>query len=607
MAGIQLSGLASGMDWKTTVDQLMKIEQVPQDTLKAKKALVAKTQSAFDTLKTNMTTLKTASYALQTGLTGFPRSASISAGDNVTTTTGSSVSVASGATIGTYAFDITSLGKVSKMQGVTGAIRAGATAAGGQTLSDYGVSAGTFTVNGRQFTITTADLSKTVTEFFGLSASGSDLSGSSIVTATNGPTDLTGSFTAAISGTTGTLELTATGTSTAIGSSGDTSNFLTALGLSYSSETVGSLVFKQATPTSTLAKLTLADFTSQGSVSGTNALTINGAAVGSFTSASTLGSVISAINSNSYTGVTASVDAVDGRLVLTSNAIGSNGITVGVTGGTGLDTVLGIGTGNTFTRGSGVQFNLTVNGAGVGSALTADSTTIDTTKYGFGSVQFTAGTTGKFNVKVSGSGSSYKSKVNTFISAYNTLRQTLEDSTKITVNADGSVSTSLFSTRTDINTLSSSIRSKMYASVTDSSVNSSYDNISKIGLGFDSSGVLSITDSDKLDLALSNSPSSVDALLNANKSTTASTASTANQGVATRIYSLMYALTSTTGLVKTSTTSLTAQSKRLQTQIDNMTRSLAQTRSTLEASFIAMERAQSRFQSMTQQITSAFK
>jgi flagellar hook-associated protein 2 len=368
-------------------------------------------------------------------------------------------------------------------------------------------------------------------------------------------------------------------------------------------------------PTTTLAKLALGQIkgaSDAGFTSGT--LTINGVQVGATFdgTTSTLGSVISAINSSSGTGVTASVNAVDGSLVLTSNTIGSNAISISATGGLdaalGLDsTAASVSDRPTLTTGSGVIFNLKVNGAPVGSLLSSDSTTIDTSKYGFGSVQFTPGSTGKFNVKVSGSGSAYKTKINTFISAYNTLRQTLEDATKITVNADGSVSTSLFSTRTDINTLTSSIRSKMYASVTDSSINSSYNNISKIGLGFDSSGVLSITDSDKLDLALANNPSSVDALLNANKSITASTAAAADQGVATRIYSLMYALTDTTGLIKTSTTSLTAQSKRLQTQIDNMTRSLAQTRSTLEASFIAMERAQSKYQSMTQQITSAFK
>jgi len=169
------------------------------------------------------------------------------------------------------------------------------------------------------------------------------------------------------------------------------------------------------------------------------------------------------------------------------------------------------------------------------------------------------------------------------------------------------VQASVFSNRSDINNLLSSIRSKIYTSVSGTSINSSYDNASKIGLGFDSSGLLSITDSTKLDAALANSPSSVDALLNSSKGLAASSVSVAQQGIATRINNLMTALTGTSGLVATATTSITSQTKRYQSQIDAMTRSLAQTRKSLEASFIAMEKAQSKYQNMTQQITAAFK
>ena len=583
------------MDWKTTVDQLMKIEQIPQDTLKTKKAAAAKVQSAFDALKTNFTSLKTAAFGLQSGLTGFPRSASVLAGNASTSVSGASVTTDSGATIGNFAFNVTSMGRASTFTGNSlplatppaPSMRPSVTAATGLTLNDYGVTAGgTFTVNGQTVTISSGDLGTSASTFF---------SSLGLTTAID---------------SNGLLSLTASGAGASIGSAGDTSNILSAIGMGYdaaaSAAATPDVVFSQTFPTGVLANLTLADLKDGASLTGNGTLTINGATLGTtFTSASTLASVISAINSNSATGVSASIDAVKGRMVLTSNSIGSSGISVSAGGG--LDSVLGLNSAQArFVRGTGVTYDLSLNSVSVGTGLTSDTTTIDLSKFGYGSTKFTVAAEGLYNVQVTGSGSAFKSKINTFISSYNTLRQTLDDATKITVGSDGSISTSVLSGRSDVNNLLSSIRSKMYTSVSGSSINASYDNISKIGLGFDSSGVLSITDSAKLDSALANSPSSVEALLNANKSASPLTTPNSEQGVATRIYNLMTSLTGTKGLIASATTSLTSQSTRLQSQIDSLTRSLALTRKTLEASFIAMEKAQSKYQSMTQQITSAF-
>jgi flagellar capping protein FliD len=68
----------------------------------------------------------------------------------------------------------------------------------------------------------------------------------------------------------------------------------------------------------------------------------------------------------------------------------------------------------------------------------------------------------------------------------------------------------------------------------------------------------------------------------------------------------MTTLTGTGGLVSAATSSITTQNKRLQNQINAMDRSLAQQQAALEASFIAMERAQSKYNSMSSQISSAF-
>ena len=609
MAGIQLTGLASGMDWKTTVDQLMKIEQIPQDSLKAKQAANTKVQSAFDVLKTNLTALQTAAQGLQTGLSGYPRSATVSGYDSVTkiAATGASVSTSGGASLGTFEFTVNSLGKASTLSGSNGSLRPSVTAAGALTLRDYGVSAGTFTINGtNKVTLTDADLDQRLSTFFGLTASGSDLVGQSL------GGSLVPELTATISDATGALTLLSTtvDSTTSIGSPGDTSNFLSALGLGYTSTVGGSVTFSQMMPSSVVAKVKLADLGGSTSFSGgpntftgPGNLKINGVDVGDFDSTSTLGAVVSAINGKSETGVTASIDSLHGKLVLRSNAIGANPIAV--VAGSGLNAVLGIDS-STAVEGRGITYDLKHNGDAVATNLTSDSSTLDLSKYGFGSTKLTVSNPGVYTVQVTGSGAAYKSKINSFISAYNSLKQMLDDSTKITIGADGKVQSSVFSNRSDINNLISTIRSKIYSSVSDTSINSSFNSASKIGLGFDSSGLLSITDSAKLDSALANSPSSVDALLNLNKSASASTPSD-QLGIATRINNLMTVMTGTSGIVSTGKNSITTQNSRLKAQIDAMTRSLAQTRASLERSFIAMEQAQSKYQNMTQQLTAAFK
>ena len=65
MAGLQLSGLASGFDWKSVVDQLIAVERVPQDKLRTQKTTNTNKLSAFSTLRTKLTALQDAVVALK--------------------------------------------------------------------------------------------------------------------------------------------------------------------------------------------------------------------------------------------------------------------------------------------------------------------------------------------------------------------------------------------------------------------------------------------------------------------------------------------------------------------------------------------------------------
>jgi flagellar capping protein FliD len=84
----------------------------------------------------------------------------------------------------------------------------------------------------------------------------------------------------------------------------------------------------------------------------------------------------------------------------------------------------------------------------------------------------------------------------------------------------------------------------------------------------------------------------------------------ANQGVAVRLAGwLSLALDSSAsapGLFKTASSTITSETKSIQTQIDAMERRIVARQKNMEASFIAMEKAQSRSQNMLSQISNAF-
>ena len=63
-SNLQLSGLASGFDWKTLVDQLMQVERVPIDRLEAERTRNSSKVSALGTLATRLTALQTSATAL---------------------------------------------------------------------------------------------------------------------------------------------------------------------------------------------------------------------------------------------------------------------------------------------------------------------------------------------------------------------------------------------------------------------------------------------------------------------------------------------------------------------------------------------------------------
>ena len=147
---LSLSGLASGFDWKSVVDQLIQVERAPQTRLRNQQSTLNSQKSAVSNLVNELETLQNKAEALQEG-TLYTNQLADSSDTEVATATASSSSPK-----GTYALNIISLATNASLRGTSG-IGGGITAATAVTSSGAGfattVTNGTFTVNGTVITI----------------------------------------------------------------------------------------------------------------------------------------------------------------------------------------------------------------------------------------------------------------------------------------------------------------------------------------------------------------------------------------------------------------------------------------------------------------------
>jgi flagellar capping protein FliD len=665
------------MDWKTTVEQLMKLERIPQDALKSRKAAQSNKQAALDKVKSSVTSLSTAASALNVGTSSSaPRTAKMLS--STVTATGAallkegSVTTDDGAVAGTYEVEVTQSATPALLKGQDYKLLAQdlSDPSNTFTLGDYGVKEGqTLTVNGFTLEITSAHLGKTVEEFFEVD-----------VRATSGDTDLQVEFTATGFTFKGNYSYTPS-----LGSPSDSGNVLGLLGISFEGlNTLASpveLKYSQTVPSAVLASKTLS---SLGVTTGAPLGKINGVEI-SASPSETLGSLISTINS-SGAGVTAYIDPKTRSVVLSSNDLGGAPISVG---GPGFDHILGpvvdpvVPGERQAVPSQPFKYTLKRNGQSIVNPLdatgfTSNSSTLDLSVHGLGSTSLSVPGMGTYKFQVDAVALS-RDKIDSFIKAYNDLRTQVNDLTKTTVGSDGKVTTGVLAGSRDVQTLLSTIRTRIFspvkdpgsvfANIDDAPVSGSYYGVGldSIGIGFDRDGVLKVTSESKLTTALSQSPSKVNALFSSGSSSiegtgTAGTAQVtvsstsylvngqavsgdgipsgttivalgsgtitlsslltksisrskiylpvANQGVAVRLAGwLSSALSSSTsepGLFKTASSTITSETKSIQTQIDAMERRIVARQKSMEASFIAMEKAQSRSQNMLSQISNAF-
>ena len=549
-SGFLLSGLASGYDWTTLVDELTTVAQEPEQLLQNQQNTIQQQNIAYGSLVTELGVLKNKSDALKDPTLYAGRIA------NVSDSTVANAVASSNALAGSYTFEISQLATPAMQTGATGVSAPLTTDPTSLVLSHASfsspVTAGTFTVNGQTVTIAESDTLQGVFDKISSATSGA-------VTATYdaGSDKVTLSSSGAI----------------VLGSAGDTSNFLQLAHLSTSNS--GSAT--SAAPLASLnqtAALGSANFatTVQNGGSGAGAFTINGVTINFNASTDSLATVISRINA-SAAGVTAYYDTTNNRLTLTSNATGDMSIALHDVAGNFLAaTKLSSGT---FQRGANLLY--TVNG---GSQLSSQSNTITTDSSGIAGLSVTALKKGTVTVAVTSDTTGVKSTLSDFITEYNKVQSLISTDTVSSTDSDGNVTAGVLAGDLTITDLAQQLRNSVYGQI--SGLSGSIDQLGKLGYSTNGNdNTIALTDSTTLDSLLASNLSDIQDLF-----------SNETNGLAVTLSDYLDKTAGDNGTLAAHQDVLTKQSTDLDAQIAAQESLVQAQRQRLIDTFTAMEDAQ---------------
>ena len=313
--------------------------------------------------------------------------------------------------------------------------------------------------------------------------------------------------------------------------------------------------------------------------------------------------IVAAIN-DSVAGVTAICNKAGTQIVLTNQVTGAgNDIVVtdesdgALKGILGLDTIPEVpGTPvvpSNLTPGTDSEF--TINGL----EFTSADTTLNYVDHGIAGLSLKADTamTSAETLTVSADASGMRSKIDAFVSSFNSVADFIESTTSYTTTAGKTTAGPLADNR-EIQAWLRQLRTTAFGSPAYGAIN----NLSALGLDFSSTNSrITVTDSTKLDTALADHASDVAKFFN--------NTATGSTGLATAFVTKLDAYIGTDGTAGQLNTKLETYTKAnasLDKQIANLDRYLVQRRSRLEASFMAMESAQSKMSQMQSQLTNSF-
>jgi flagellar hook-associated protein 2 len=641
--GIALSGLASGFDWKSLVDQLVEVSRAPQNRMRVEQQTNTKKSSALDDIRGKLATLQSSLSTLSSPDSFLKKGATIADTNSNWTATATKDTPA-----GDYNVEMMSLATTTVLRGRPDI---------GEAVRDYDlisqswlgstITAGTFTINGKQITIDPA------TQKWGDIVKSIENSGAGVFVdwnRRNSPyyqsfkDDLFTLKTGSANWPAGTdwqtwgnspppAPTTSSG-SINLGAANDTSNFLQVLRLYNSgvSQNVAgiSTVTTQIDPNSQEGSIAhgmgmlrldvplanaLPAQSYQGGLPATfgnqaGSFKVNGETI-AYNTSSTVQQILDQITA-SAAGVSATYDRKYDQIVLQNKTPGNVAINIDVTGDNG-SVADGLGliaipasnsryaAGGTISQTIGQNATFRINGGGI---LQAQSSTLTETDHGIKGLTINANSSSPVSggvytptkITVAGDNTAAKEALNNFIKAYNDVQNTIENYTKVTVNGT-KVTSSILSGNQELSSLARSMRSSLFQDYGGSGTVKRMSDLGVKTAGIENT--ISLADATALESKLASASSDVTNFLQ-----------TATTGFVARFKTILGRAVAESGSAaggfKTTMESLRKQNTSLDKQIEDMERRLTAQRSMLESSFIAMETAQSRFQQQSGYLAKAF-
>ncbi len=563
--GIDLgvSGLASGFDWRGLVDQLIEVERAPQRRMFTEQQAILARKVAYDSVNTQLSVLQNRVDDLNDS-TLFESRLGNSSDEDVAT-----VTAEAGAAIGSYKFDINQLATTAVQRGTSniGSPLSTTTDVSAVTLSSAGfttaVTAGTFTINGKQITVATTDTLQGVFD--------------KISTATAG--DVVGTYNPLTDG----ITLTSSTTNVVLGSATDTSNFLqvTRLSNNGTSAVSSSSALGAAKLSGALSSANLGTTIDDGGSVGL--FKINGVEITFDDGTDSISDILTRIN-DSTAGVTAGYDSVNDRFILTNKVTGDLGFALeDVTGNFLAATGLSAGT---LQRGKDLLY--TVN---EGGELSSHSNTISEESSGIEGLSVAAIAEGITTVTVASDTEAIKSAITGFVEAYNKAQAVIETNTASTTDSKGKVTAGTLAGESEAFTIASDLRRLVTS--TFSSLTGTIKRLESMGItsnGTDDK--LAISDSDALEAALSDNLSEVKSLF-----------TNETDGLAFDLAAFLEGTVGDDGTLLAKKDNLDKQAEGLTDQITEQERQVQLNRTRLISTFVQMETAQQKINSQLQYLS----
>lgn len=565
---LSISGLASGFDWKTVVQQLSQAERAPATVWSKNQSKINAKNSAYTIVTSYLNQVQLAAKALKDTTIYDNRSATSSAPAIAT------VSSAASTKVGTYNFNISQLATAASLTGsanVSSTISATNDVTGvtvGAANFATAVTAGTFSVNGAQVTVATTDSLQDVFDKI------STASGNTVTASYDSATDK--------------ISLTSPN-NISLGSAADTSNFLQVAKLynNNSGSVTSNDTLGRVNSSATLANAHLGTAVSDGG-SGAGAFSINGIAINFNATTDSMQNVLDRINS-SAAGVTASYDVVNNKFSLTNNTTGDVGISLSDTTGNFL-AATGLSSGN---LNAGKNLNYSVNG---GAALVSRSNTIDGSSSGITGLSVAALTLGSTSVTVVGDTTAIQNNVQAFVTAYNNLQSYITSNSASTTDATGKVTAGTLTGDVDAANIASSLRSNTFSPVSLSGLSATFSQLANLGIKSNGQNNSVTLDSSALTAALASNLGDVKKLF-----------ADSTGGLAVKLDKFVTNLTGDNGTVVAHQASLTKQSTSIDKQIANLEKTIAADAAHWTKAFQAMETAQSQLTQELSYLTKNFK